>query len=391
MLSVAELRNTIRPYAWGSRTALAELCGRPSPSAQPEAELWMGAHPGAPSEVQVDGSWTPLPAWIGQDPEAVLGRSVVARFGAELPFLLKLLAADQPLSIQAHPNRAQAEAGYAREDALGIPIDAPHRNYRDPNPKPELICAITPFEGLLGFRPLAAIRASVEAAGAPLSPLAHAFERGSAEEMLRALLVSWLALPEDAIAAFCAAQVADADPVFSDVHRLAALHPGDSGVLAPIFLNRFRLAPGEALFLPAGRLHAYLRGLGVEIMACSDNVLRGGLTPKHVDVDELQRVLRFEETAVEILQPTATGDGEAHYEAPAEEFALSVLEPGDEGMELRPGSVELLLCLAGDARILTGSGVSKELAAGRSCIVPAAVDSYRVEGRARVARARVPV
>jgi len=285
------LRNPIREYAWGSRTALAELLGQPSPSAQPQAELWMGAHPVAASDVRCDSHWVPLGDWIRRDPEAVLGPEVARRFAGELPFLLKVLAAAQPLSLQAHPDAARARAGFERENAAGIALDAPQRCYRDPSPKPELVCALTPFAALCGFRPIDDIVAQVDGLRARhLAGLMEPLRRDRSRENLRGFYRGLMELAASEAAEAVAEAVEAAASGYGDpevrswLRELGEAHPGDPGVLSPLFLNLLELRPGEALFLPAGELHAYLRGTAVEIMASSDNVLRGGMTEKHVDV-----------------------------------------------------------------------------------------------------------
>ncbi|MFO7496335.1 MAG: mannose-6-phosphate isomerase, class I, partial [Desulfobacterales bacterium] len=381
MKTIALMQNTIQPYAWGSRTAIAALRGEPLPSAGPQAELWIGAHPKAPSLVRVDRRWVPLPELIAADPVGVLGAAAAARFDGQLPYLLKVLAAERPLSIQAHPSRDQAREGFARENRLKIPLDAPHRNYRDANHKPECLCALTPFWGVSGFRAVPEILARLEPllasrAAGPLADLAHR----DACDGLRNLFTWLMTLPATereplvAAAAAQAAVLADRDPAFGWVARLQAEYPGDAGVLAPLLLNLVRLAPGEALFLPAGELHAYLQGVGIELMANSDNVLRGGLTPKHVDLPELLRVLTFEERKIEVLRPAAAGPCEGRYASRAEEFQLAVLTVDGDRVSSGPAprSVEVLLCVEGEGRLgdLAGEG-DLAVRQGQSALVPA--------------------
>ncbi len=275
------IANEPRDYAWGSTTLLSEYLGRTA-SGGPEAELWLGAHPGSPSVVTA-----------GAHAGTALGTALEADGARQPGMLLKVLAAAQPLSLQAHPDAVRARDGFAREDAAGIPRDAPHRSYRDPHPKPEIIVAVTPFEALSGFRPPAEARAVVDA-------LAAADERVAPlrEHVLEGDALAWLlsgagdVAPVVAAAVAAADAIAEAHPAEADtIARLSAAHPGDPGILVALLLNRVSLAPGEALFLPAGNLHAYLSGLGIELMGPSDNVLRGGLTPKHVDVAELLAVV----------------------------------------------------------------------------------------------------
>lgn len=390
------LDNPIQQYAWGSRTVIAELLGNPSPSEAPQAELWMGAHPLAPSRIARDG--TSLLAEIQADPRATLGAELGRRFGARLPFLLKVLAAETPLSLQAHPSKAQAEAGYAAEEQAGVPRSSSHRNYKDDNHKPELICALTPFDALCGFRPA---RATLDLLLAleigALRPLIDALARDTGAHGLRVAFSTLMSTPRSEVASTvdavvrAARRVAAASGAFSAecawAVRLGDLYPGDPGVVSALFLNLFRLEPGQALYLPAGNLHAYLHGAGVEIMANSDNVLRGGLTPKHVDVSELLRVLDFEDRPRHPLTAERVSDVEAVYPTDAPEFRLSRVELDGRATFRatdRRGP-EILVCTRGTATLPYGA----ELARGRSVFVTASETAYDIAGDATLYRATV--
>jgi mannose-6-phosphate isomerase len=392
---VALLENPIRDYAWGSRTAIARLRGEAVPAPFPQAELWMGAHPTAPSSVCVEGRRVSLAALVAEAPEAILGARVVARFGPRLPFLAKLLAAAEPLSIQAHPDARQAREGFARENALGIPLDSEKRSYRDASHKPELLCALEPFEALRGFRTPAEIGRLAQRLGAP--GLRAFVDSALAQPVpLEELFAGLLRLEPGrrrALVAEAAAAAADADdPALAWIARLGELHPGDPGAIAPLLLHHLRLAPGEAIFLRPGELHTYLRGFAVEVMASSDNVLRGGLTKKHVDVEELLRILRFEPGSPRILRPEADATGAAAYRAPAAEFEVSVLRigPGSGFASGERGGVELLLCIRGAAEVADAHGGSVGLRPGESCLVPAAAGAYSVAGDGELYRVAVP-
>jgi mannose-6-phosphate isomerase len=394
MQRIALLENPIRDYAWGSRTSLAALLGEPSPSPGPQAELWIGAHPSAPSHVVMDGRRVSLADLVAKDPEAILGARVLARFGPRLPFLAKLLAAAAPLSLQAHPDAHQARAGFERENALGIPQGSERRCYRDASHKPELLCALEPFEALCGFRAPEAIREQVGRLGLPgLADFVSA-ELARAEP-LRALLGALLRLDpgrrSDFVAAAAEAASGLADPALAWIPRLAQLHPGDAGALAPLFLGYLRLAPGEAIYLPAGELHGYLGGFAVEVMASSDNVLRGGLTPKHIDVEELLRILRCEPRPARPLHPEPDETGALCYATPAEEFELSrvCVGPGQVFAPAGDRGVEILQCTRGEVRV-TDAGGSLVLGSGRSCLVPASAGPYRAEGEGDLYRVAVP-
>jgi mannose-6-phosphate isomerase len=332
------LENPVRPYAWGSRTVIAELRGEPSPSPHPEAEMWLGAHPGDPSRlVGADGGRTSLLDALRADPEGLLGPDRCAKWSGNLPYLLKVLAADEPLSLQAHPSSAQAAEGFARENAAGIPVDAPTRNYRDASHKPELICALSEFHALVGFREVPGTLALLRALDvAELAPHVALLAAQPDAAGLRALFTTWITLPQSvldravpALQAACVRLAADGE--FAREARMALelseRYPGDAGVLAALLLNLAVLEPGEALYLPAGNMHAYLSGAGVELMANSDNVLRGGLTPKHVDVAELLRVLDFTPHTPPVLHGT-DDNGWVRYDTDAAEFLLRRLDGG---------------------------------------------------------------
>jgi mannose-6-phosphate isomerase len=378
------LDNTIRPYAWGSTTAIPHLLGA-APTGEPQAEMWMGAHPGAPSRT----GRGPLTEVIDEAPERELGSRTVAKFGPRLPFLLKLLAAAAPLSLQVHPNLEQAREGYEEEEHRGIPIDAGHRNYKDANHKPELICALTEFDGLCGFRdPLRAAGLLAALDVDSLKPYVDLLHARPEEAALREVLTAVLsAEPEETAhtvteAAAACARLGGAYAPYADI---AHHYPGDPGVIAAMLLNHVRLQPGEALYLGAGIPHAYLNGLGVEIMANSDNVLRCGLTPKHVDVPELLRIVRFEATDPGVLRPEASPDGEEVYDTPIDEFRLSryVLPEATAPHDLTRATPQILLCTAGSVR-----AGEHTLAPGESVFVPAD-DKAEVSGPGTLFRATV--
>ncbi|WJV48327.1 mannose-6-phosphate isomerase, class I [Streptomyces flavofungini] len=378
------LTNTIRPYAWGSTTAIAELTGA-EPTGEPQAEMWMGAHPGAPSRTERG----PLNEVIDEDPARELGPRAVAKFGPRLPFLLKILAAGAPLSLQVHPNLEEAKEGYDDEERRGVPIDAPHRNYKDANHKPELICALTPFDGLCGFRAPAEAADLLAGLGVDsLKPYVDLLHAKPEEAALREVLTAVLTADPDDMAKTVTEAAAAAERIGGDHAPYAAIarhYPGDPGVIAAMLLNHVRLQPGEAMFLGAGVPHAYLQGLGVEIMANSDNVLRCGLTPKHVDVPELLRVVRFEATDPGVLRPEASPDGEEVYETPIDEFRLSrfVLPEAGAAHDLTAATPQILLCTAGEVRV-----GDIALAPGRSAFVPAG-EKTEVSGAGTVFRATV--
>lgn len=406
------MKNTIQEYPWGSHTAIQELMGRPE-TESPWAELWMGAHPKASSKVNIDGKWIGLDALIRQFPDEILGAATAARFNNALPFLFKILAAEQPLSIQAHPDKARACEGFTRETASGVPIDDPTRNYRDPSHKPECICALTPFTALKGFRGIDEITDLLKrlcphglagliqnAAATPaLQDLNHEPEK-QAPHAIRQLYMSLLSLRADQKSRIITEtvenvrQAAAKDPICAWMYRLYQYYPEDIGILGPALMNLVTLTPGQALFLESGELHAYLHGMGIEIMANSDNVLRAGLTVKHVDTNELLSVAHFDPAPIKLLTPEAVAPNVFRYPVRAEEFVLSVIDL-DKGLTYTAPadrSVEILLCTLGKAR-LTRPGPTEEmiLKPGDSVLVPALAAPYHLTGVARIYVAGVPI
>lgn len=368
------IRGAIRTYAWGSRTAIAEFAGRPSPTAHPEAELWLGAHSGDPARLEgPDGRETSLLDVIAADPDGELGPAVREQFGDVLPFLVKVLAADEPLSLQAHPSAAQAIEGFQRENRSDVPVNSPVRNYRDHNHKPELLVALTDFEALAGFRPAVRSVALMRALAVPaLDPYIALLEDQPDAEGLRALFTTWITAPQPYLDSLIAAVLDGAVGYMRSgakefvgeartVLELGERYPGDAGVLAALLLNRIGLAPGEGIFLPAGNLHSYLHGVGMEVMANSDNVLRGGLTPKHVDVPELLRVLDFEPVSNARVATHREGV-ELVYDTPAAEFAASefTLDGANLGHEVdapaRHDGPQILVCTEGSVIARAKSG-----------------------------------
>ena len=363
------IEGVVRNYDWGSPTAIPELLGRPEDGA-PWAELWLGAHPTAPAKVGVRAE--PLDRLIAADPVAALGAEVASRYG-RLPFLLKVLAAAEPLSLQAHPSVGDAAAGFEREEALGIPLDGPQRMFRDRSAKPELVCALSDFEALCGFRDPRRTAALLDTLDTPgLDPLRHRLGARSGSEM-RDVLEWLLSLDRSAAAALAtaAAQVCAAshdDDEWSGfraaVAGLGARHPGDAAVAVALLLNHVVLAPGEALFLGAGCLHAYLGGTAVELMADSDNVVRAGLTSKHVDSAALVEIVDGTAAPAQVQRPEPV-DGVTTYRTPVPEFSL--LRVDVDGTSSVAAGPSVLLCTSGcvEANGLTlDRGAAAWLAAG---------------------------
>lgn len=400
MIGISILENQLQRYVWGSETAIQELLGMPEGQG-PIAELWMGAHPKASSMAVAAGKRMSLEEMVHAWPEQVLGPEVSASFSNRLPFLFKVLAVSRPLSIQAHPDRVRAEEGFARENRMGIPINAGERNYRDERHKPELVCALTGFQGLVGFRePHEIARLTRDLLPASLESELLLLDDYPAPEGMRLFFSSLLGMATDRrreivrSARDAAERRAPQGGVFPWLARLARLYPGDIAALAPLFMNLVELVPGEALFVPSGELHAYLEGMAVELMANSDNVVRGGLTRKHLDVEELLRIVNFTGRPPKRVLPVSGGEGERIYPAPATEFLLSLVSVSPDAPYAGPGrrSMEILLCTEGRG-VVTDLGNAERLSVVKgSCImVPACVPRYRIEGEAVFYRASVPL
>ena len=376
-----EIVNTPRDYAWGSKSAIAEFLGS-TPTGKPEAELWFGDHPGCPARVASTGQ--SLIDWGAENPE---------RFGAQpLPFLLKVLAADSPLSIQAHPTRAQAAKGFTLENTAGIDRDSPARNYRDDNHKPEIIVALTEFSALCGFRPSAersAIINELVRRGVPGSTELRQASSSGLESTVEWILTRGVGVAE-LVEALSNGIPSTGDRVIDDAvdtaRALARHFPGDPGVAVSLILNHVTLIPGEALFLPAGNIHAYIHGLGIEVMAASDNVLRGGLTTKHIDVPELLSVLDFHELSEPRLGPTVSNTVRI-FEPSIDDFAVTEIEASDDTSVDIPGPA---IAIAVDGEVVVRAASELTIARGQSVFIEAGESLRHVRGHGRVIVAHRP-
>ncbi|MDR1637236.1 MAG: mannose-6-phosphate isomerase, class I [Treponema sp.] len=393
-LPLYKLQNTVKHYEWGSPMHIPALLGADNSQGTPWAELWMGVHPAGPSRIAGGKAFTNKPSTpsqagelglgdlIAADPERCLGRSAAKNFGG-LPFLFKLLAAAKPLSIQAHPNREQAREGWRRENERGIPPEAPNRNYRDERHKPEILCALNPFTAMCGFRPpgeIGFLLAKCFEGGSPslregIKPLEKAL---AGENPLKAFLEALFRLSPETLGELTAyaRETILPDGEWDLVGRFAALYPGDPGIIAPLYLNILQLMPGEAVYLPAGVLHAYVHGFAVELMANSDNVLRGGLSSKHLDPGELLSVLDFKPCRPMILNPRPAGNGLSRYETPCREFSLQVMRSRG-GTALFPEKGPSIVIVT-EGRLRVNGGEEKKpgggnwtLARGESAFIPA--------------------
>jgi mannose-6-phosphate isomerase len=373
------ISNAPREYSWGSPTLIPGLEGR-DPSGRPEAEIWYGDHPGSPSRTADGRTLDAVLAEAGEPP---------------LPYLLKVLAAGMSLSIQAHPSKAEAEEGFAREEAAGIPRDADVRTYRDDNHKPEIIVALSDrFRALVGLRPLEATRRLL--AGLGDRPGVQALRRRLESEDEAALLrgaLAWVLSADarddvdDIVAAIGTAEVAGFAAELEVLQRIAADFPGDPGVVVALLMNLVELRRGEALFAPAGVLHAYQEGLGVELMAASDNVLRGGLTPKHVDVAELLRIVDTTPGPAPVIAPVPV-EGAELYDAGVPDFSLLHAVVAPEGpRRLAVTGPTIVLVVRGEVIVDTPGG-STTLAAGSAAFVSADEREVGLSGDGEVFLAR---
>ncbi|PMN70718.1 mannose-6-phosphate isomerase, class I [Enterovibrio norvegicus] len=386
------LTNVIQDYAWGSHTALGELFDMPNPDNKPQAEIWMGAHPNGCSKIDVNGEQMLLSDFISGDMAKMIGQQTQETFG-ELPYLFKVLCAANALSVQVHPSKAQAEAGYAKEEAAGIPLSASFRNYKDPNHKPELVYALTPYTAMNGFRDYSDILAFFHQLNIDvLSALVANLDANQNEQGLSAFFEALLSLEgeqkDTAVAELLAfATENQSDELFALLLTLSEQYPGDIGLFSPLILNTLTLVPGEAMFLDACTPHAYIKGTGLEIMANSDNVLRAGLTPKHMDVQELTACTRCVPMAKDVIRlaPEKVGNAE-HYPIPVPDFKFSVYNATAKE-SLHTNSAEILLAVDATLTVEDAEGNSVTLEKGESVFIPAYVGEYFASSNGKFARA----
>lgn len=393
-MSLFKLDNIIQNYAWGSKDSINQLFGIVNPNQEPQAEIWMGAHPNGCSKV--GGTGEALSHVIDENKVDVLGGYTAARFG-ELPFLFKVLAAETPLSIQVHPNKRKSEMGYERENALGIPLNASNRNYKDPNHKPELVYALTFYKAMNGFRPIEDIISLFEEANIPsLAIELNVLKANADSDALKAFFTAIMSLEgEKKEAALNELEVAHQRSAKTVMGREAMQYskdfkqhyPGDIGLFAPLMLNTVELAPGEAMFLFAETPHAYVQGTGLEIMANSDNVLRAGLTPKYIDVPELIDNTIFEPIKPENIRlKPVLKEGKMSYPIPVDDFGFDILSASDESKSQYLRSAEILFCVEGEATV-TSEGQSITLKPGESVFVSNNSSVYQYQGNGILARA----
>lgn len=384
-----KLINSVQNYAWGSKTALTELYGLANPQQLPMAELWMGAHPKSSSKIEdASGQIVSLRDVIDGNQSALLGDAVAQRFG-ELPFLFKVLCAAQPLSIQVHPNKRNSEVGFAKENAAGIPMDAAERNYKDPNHKPELVFALTPFLAMNAFREFSEIVSLLQPVAGAHTAIAHFLEQPNAERLSQ-LFAGLLSMQGEeksrALAILKAALETQQGEPWQTIRLIAEFYPDDSGLFSPLLLNVVKLNPGDAMFLFAETPHAYLQGVALEVMANSDNVLRAGLTPKYIDIPELVANVKFEAKPANQLLTTPVKNGaELDFPIPVDDFAFSLHDLSTQETAIDQQSAAILFCVEGEA-VLSKGEKRLVLKPGESAFISAEESPVSVSGVGRVAR-----
>ena len=384
------MQNVIQNYAWGSKTSIHELFGIPNPENQTQAEIWMGAHPNGCSTVEWQATNLKLSDLIAKDKTSFLSAKTVEEFG-ELPYLFKVLAANQALSVQVHPSKQEAEVGYEKENKAGIPLNSPVRNYRDPNHKPELVYALTSYQAMNGFRNFADILHLFQSIKSEtLLPLIQKFSTNQTAAGLEQFFTTLLSLSGQEKELALHDLLSFAHQKTSDISELilelAQTYPGDIGLFTPLLLNVITLNPGEAMYLDARTPHAYLKGTGLEVMANSDNVLRAGLTPKHIDVIELASCTAFKEKPFDTLklEPTVHEFGEQKYAIPVNDFKFSLYPSPNQAM-VKPQSAEIIMAIDEEV-VLSHQSETFVLQKGQSVFIPAYVEQYTIQSEARVAR-----
>ncbi|XKM13032.1 mannose-6-phosphate isomerase, class I [Orbaceae bacterium ac157xtp] len=390
--TIWKLQNVIKHYDWGTFNALTQLFNIQNPDNKPMAEVWMGAHPaGVSTAIDSKGNKIQLDALIAANPSNILGDSIAKQFNNTLPYLFKILSANAPLSIQVHPELSKAKAGFAKENALNIPLDSPKRNFKDPNHKPELIYALTPFWAMNAFRPIDEIiklftQLDLSCFADEVAKLAN----NPTPESLHHFFAFSLSLNGDKKQKAIAELLTKSKPFntvpFTLIQEVSKQYPDDAGLFAPLILNVIELQPGQAMFLKAETPHAYLKGTGLEIMASSDNVLRAGLTPKYIDTAELLANTRFDSVAKDDLLTTPTNhENVTAFSVPVRDFVFDIVESDEVAKTFNTNSAEILLCLEGELTVSASDSFT--LKPGESVFIAQSAKSYTYQGNAKFARA----
>lgn len=385
------MTNVIQNYAWGSYSSFEQLFGIDNPAEEPQAEIWMGAHPSGCSTVFTNEKKIKLSNLINKNKHLYLGKEIANKFG-ELPYLFKILAAEKALSIQVHPSKSQAEEGFELENKQGIHFTAGNRNYKDANHKPELVYALTDYQAMNGFRPITEIIAYFSKLNiTELASLLYELETNRTSHGLANFFSGLLTLEgnkkEKALCSLLDKAEKSKDLIFELIIELAAQYPKDVGLFSPLILNTITLKPGQAMYLDAQTPHAYLKGTGLEIMANSDNVLRAGLTPKYIDIKELISCTLFDEKPIEsLLLAPVESDHILDYPIPVDDFKFCIMQYSQH-RTIGIAGAEILLALDGKMLLKHKSGESCEINRGQSVFIPAYTEQYTISCQGRVARA----
>ncbi|WP_410686603.1 mannose-6-phosphate isomerase, class I [Avibacterium paragallinarum] len=386
------LNGQLQHYVWGGHQFLPEFLGIPAEQNQYYAEWWLGDHNSAPSIIEENGTSEPLNAFLAKNPTA-LGDASRTQFGDNLPYLLKILDVKLPLSIQLHPTKSQAEQGFAKENALGIALDDPKRTYKDDNHKPEMMIALSDFWLLHGFRPKQAIIETLSARPS-LASLAEKLKQQPLADFYATImqadqteLANWLnPIIQANQSAYAQNQLSLENPDYWVLYAIEAMkiptEKLDAGLICFYLFNIVHLKKGEGIFQDAGIPHAYLRGQNIELMACSDNVIRGGLTPKHVDIAELLNVIDCREVVPQIIPVAPLEQAIFTYSTPAKDFALTqITYEKAQTHQLYSESAEILLVMSGEIKIRENH-TALYLKQGQSAFISAG-SQYEIEGMAQ--------
>ncbi|MRI33173.1 mannose-6-phosphate isomerase, class I [Endozoicomonas sp. OPT23] len=390
-MAIYRLQFQEQNYEWGSVHGISDLLGIKNPDNKKIAELWLGDHHRAPSLIELPEGVVLLDQFLAEHPKH-LGEDSRAAFGDHLPFLFKVLSAEKPLSLQVHPNRRQAAVGFLREQKDGIELTAFNRSYPDDNHKPELLYALTPFRALCGFRPVEEIEDNLKQINSELADrLLQALNSAAPQEKLKEFYSVLMSMPQSQqqqLISQCLLCSFTDVVIEQEIKRLNTFFPQDIGVLSPLFLNLIQLQPGEAIFMAPGTLHTYLEGTGLEVMACSDNVIRGGLTEKHQNVEELLEVVNWSTSgsSESFVLSGVTKSERQVLEAPVSDFCLSVLTLKEIKVSHRVYTATIILCLEGEAEVSDQAGSTMKLIQGQSCFVSALGGQISLSGKGRLAK-----
>jgi mannose-6-phosphate isomerase len=385
-------------YDWGSYSSIQEITGRRELEEKTVAEMWMGDHPSGANKVKIDTSLTPFHDILDSMPAEILGDKSNLKFNGELPFLFKLLASEKPLSIQAHPDKKQAEVGYERENILNIPLDDFTRGYKDRNHKPEIILALTEFTIMKGFQKYKNIKDNFSTYCPESSSfLFNGIPACTDKKMIKSFLGNMMSAGRREVKKMINESISNSKGnntlISGLITKFSHFYPEDRGILSPLYLNSAVLQKGDAVYVSAGELHAYVEGTGMELMANSDNVFRGGLTNKHVDRDELFDILKYSPSVIEKV-PKLSAKNETLYQTVSEEFLLSeiIVAKDKTYASSEERSIEIIFCLQGKVQITNRKNDNLlNVKTGECFFVPSSFEKYYIEGEGTFYKAAIPL